>query len=209
MLDSFCDVITTTEETWLKTDEREEAISALEFLAELASTRPSNVHRWKWVIIVTHNAVQCFMVIALRQSDGRGPIPDDIMAKILQAEAKGEVPPREKLDDFMQLYKKIKTRSRMQKYGQSKHFTSTNEQDRAMKMLHHLRNEFLHFTPKGWSLEVSGGPDLCLQCLKIIDFLVRDSGTIWFGDDVKSKRYTSAMMAATQQFRSLQSAIRG
>jgi hypothetical protein len=118
------------------------------------------------------------MVIALRQSDGRRPIQDDIMAKIIQAEAKGEVPPREKLDDFMQLYKKIKTPSRMQKYGQSKHSTSTKDQDGAMKMLHHLRNEFLHFTPKGWSLEVNGGPHLCLECLKIIDFLVRDSGTI-------------------------------
>lgn len=209
VLDSFVTSFTTTEETWLKTDEGEEAVSALEFLAELASTLPSNVHRWKWVIIVTHDAVQCFMVIALRQSDGRGPIPDDLMAKIIPAEAKGEVPPREKLDDFMELYKKIKTPSRMEKYGQSKHFTSTTEQDRAMKMLHHLRNEFLHFTPKGWSLEVSGGPHLCLECLKIIDFLVHNSGTIWFASDVKSKRYTSAMAAVTQQFRNLQKAITG
>src|SRR5215813_7926362 len=91
-------------ESWLETDEREEAIAALEFLVELASALPSNIYRWKWVIIVTHNAVQCFMVIALRQSDGRGPIRDDIMAKIIAAEAKGEAPPMEKLDDFMQLY---------------------------------------------------------------------------------------------------------
>jgi hypothetical protein len=200
---------TTTEETWLETDESEEAIAALEFLAELASTLRSNIRRWKWVIIVTHNAVQCFMVIALRQSDGRGPIRDDIMAKIIQAQAKDEVPPTEKLDDFMELYKKIKTPSRMQKYGQSKHFTSTKDQDRAIKMLHDLRNEFLHFTPKGWSLEVSGGPHLCLQCLEIIHFLVHDSGTIWFGSEAKSKRCTSAMAAVTQQFRNIQGAIKG
>src|SRR5262245_12017481 len=43
--------------SWLETDEREEAIAALEFLVELASALPSNIYRWKWVIIVTHSAV--------------------------------------------------------------------------------------------------------------------------------------------------------
>jgi hypothetical protein len=88
---------------WLQTDEREEAVAALEFLVELTSTLPSNIYRWKWIIIVMHNAIQCFMVIALRQSDGRGPIRDDIMAKINRAIDKGEIPPSEKLDDFMPL----------------------------------------------------------------------------------------------------------
>jgi hypothetical protein len=92
-----------TDRTWLETDEREEAIAALEFLVEISSTLRTNIYRWKWVIVVLHNAVQCFMVIALRQSDGRGPIRDDIMTKINQALDEGEIPPTEKLDDFMML----------------------------------------------------------------------------------------------------------
>jgi hypothetical protein len=194
-------------DTWLQTDEREEAIAALEFLAELACTLPSNIYRWKWVIIAMHNAVQSFIVVALLQSDGRGPIRDDVMAEIRQAVHRNEVPPKEKLDDFMTLYKKTKTAARMQKYVHSKHLIATADQDLAMKKVNELRNEFLHFTPKGWSLEISGGPALCLHCLKIIDFLVSDSGTIWFASDTYIARYKSAMATVTQQFGNLQNAF--
>jgi hypothetical protein len=95
----------------------------------------------------------------------------------------------------------------MQKYGCSKHFTATTDQDRAVKKLNDLRNEFLHFTPKGWSLDVSGGPALCLQCLEIIDFLVNESGTIWFGSVDDRARYDSAMAKVIHEFENLEKAI--
>jgi hypothetical protein len=95
----------------------------------------------------------------------------------------------------------------MQKYGDSKHLKATREQDLAMKKLHDLRNEFLHFTPKGWSLEVSGGPALCLHGLGVIEFLARGSGTIWWRSGDERSRYDSAIAKLIEELRTLKTAI--
>jgi hypothetical protein len=196
-----------TGQSWLETDENEEAIAALEFLAEITRALRSSAYHWKWIIIVLHNAIQCFMVIALRQSDGRGPIQDKCMAKIIQALDRNEMPPREKLDDFMTLHKKIKTPERMRKYGRSKHLNATADEDLAMEKLNDLRNEFLHFTPRGWSLEVTGAPTLCLRCLRIVDFLVSESGTILWYEKNQRSRYDSSKTKLFEEFRALETAM--
>lgn len=188
---------------WLKTDEREEGLAALEFLTEISAPLPSDNYRWKWVFVVLHNAVQAFMVLALRQSDGGGPIRDDVMAKIRRAWETKTIPPAEKLDSFLGLYKKIKRAERMQKYGQSRPLVATPEQDRSMKTLHELRNDFLHFTPKGWALELSGAVDISLNSLEIIRFLVNESGTIWWHDESERERFSSSWQNLHSQFQGL------
>ena len=44
-----------------------------------------------------------------------------------------------------------------------------------MKNLNFIRNEFVHFTPKGWSLELSGAPRIAIDCLDVAEFLVKRS----------------------------------
>ena len=61
-------------EIWLRTDEIEELIGALEHCAELAGTLRSNVNvqRWKWLILALHNTVQGACTCALRGNDSAG-----------------------------------------------------------------------------------------------------------------------------------------
>ena len=188
---------------WLETDEREEALAALEFLIEILAPLPGDTYRWKWVFVVMHNAVQAFMVLALRQSDGRGPIRDDVMFKILEALRLKTVPPVERLDSFPNLYRKIKITERMQKYGRSKPFVATSSQDYSMRKVHELRNEFLHFTPKGWALDLAGAVDICLDCLQIIGFLAEESGTIWWMHESEGKRFSFSLEKLRSQFQAL------
>lgn len=180
---------------WLRTDETKEAISALEMLAEAAPSLTTDFYRWKWVIISTHNALQGFMVLALRHGNGLLALKDEIAAQWLKAYREGGQYPVEKLDNFLNLYKKVKS-DRMLCYGHSKKFIATPDHNRSVKKLNELRNEFIHFVPKGWSLELTGLPGICLHCLEVIEFLGWESGNIIFYEDVQEKRAMSALREA-------------
>jgi hypothetical protein len=177
---------------WLRTDETEEAISALEMLAETAPSLIADIYRWKWVIISAHNALQGFMVIALRQGNGLLALKDNIAAQWLRANREGGEYPVEKLDNFLNLYKKVKS-DRMLCYGHSKKYVATPDHNRSVKKLNELRNEFIHFVPKGWSLEVTGLPEICLNCLEVIEFLAWESGNITLYEENQQERVRSAV----------------
>lgn len=163
----------------LKTDETLEAVSALEMAAEAVERVSNDVYRWRWVIISIHMALQGFMVLALRGSDGLRPLKDKIAEDWLKAQREGGKRPEEKLDSFLNLYKKIKSK-RMLFYGHSKQFVSAGTQDRSIKKMNSLRNDFIHFLPKLWIIEISGLPRISLDCLDVVEFLGWQSGNIFW-----------------------------
>ena len=185
-------------ERYLRTDEYEEAISALEFLSELIPTTASDVYRWKWVILALHSAMQGFMVLALRGSNGLAALKDDVAKAWLGAQEKGTKLPEERLDRFESLYKKIK-HDQMLIYSNSKKFSPTSSQGRSVNKLKDLRDDFIHFVPKGWSLEVSGLPTLCQDCLAIIEFLGWDCGNvIWHELEVETRAKNAIAKARSE-----------
>ena len=180
---------------FLRTDETEEAISALEMLSEITPFLVKDIYRWKWAIIATHNALQGFMVLALRHGNGLLALKDKIAAEWLKAYREGGKRPVEKLDNFLNLYKKVKS-ERMLCYGHSKKFIAKPDHNWAVNKLNELRNEFVHFVPKGWSLELIGLPEICLNCLEIIEFLGWESGNIIFHRENQQLRAMSSLKIA-------------
>jgi hypothetical protein len=178
-----------------KTDETEEAISALEMVAEQSVRMQEDTYRWKWIILAIHNALQGFMVLALRSGNGLRPLRDDIAAAWLKAYQEGKNPPQEKLDSFLNLYKKIKS-ERMLFYVHSKKFLPKVRQESSIKKLNSLRNDFIHFLPRMWVLEVGGLPQICLDCLDAIQFLAWESGNIFWRSEIHEKRAQQALSIA-------------
>ena len=82
--------------------------------------------------------------------------------------------------NFMDLYKYIKSEDRMKIGIDSKNFLASKETDYAMKTLNEIRNNFIHFVPSHWSLEISMLPELCKSVLCVIEFLILESGNIRF-----------------------------
>jgi hypothetical protein len=96
-------------ERWFRTDEAEETLSALEIVADALLRVRSNLYQWKWAILALHGAVQGFMVLALRGSNGLHALRDEDAQRWLEAHDRGEpYPTNLKLDDFLSLYDKIK-----------------------------------------------------------------------------------------------------
>ncbi len=178
--------------TYLRTDEAEEALSALEALGEFLPAAHRDPYRWKWALLALHNALQGFMVLALRGSNGLAALRDDVAEEWLKAHEAGGPYPSERLDSFQGLYAKIKG-DRMRVFGHSKPFAPKGSQGRSVKLLNSLRDEFIHFTPKGWSLELSGLPKMCLDCLDVIEFLYRDSGNVVLYEESQHRRVQSSL----------------
>ncbi|MFC7369427.1 hypothetical protein [Vreelandella zhaodongensis] len=169
-------------ENWLRTDELEESVSALRMMRDTALKVANDVYQWKWIVIASHNALQGFMVLALRNGNNLTVMPDKLAGKWLEAYRADKPLPEERLDSFPNLYKKIKGED-MERLVMSRCFTATAEQDRCVKKLQELRNDFIHFIPKGWSIEVSGLPSLCLAIIEIIEFLGWESfNVLWHNE---------------------------
>ncbi|MDT8419215.1 MAG: hypothetical protein RQ754_02185 [Desulfuromonadales bacterium] len=171
---------------WFRTDEFEEATLSLEKVAETSDQIANDPSQWRWVVIALHNAVQGFMVLALRGTNNISILELESAKEWLKAlPTGGPYPKFEKLDSFLNLYKKIKS-DRMLMYGHSKKFTPQGSQGGSIKKLNQFRNEFIHFIPKGWSIEVSGMPSICIDCLNIIGFLGWESGNVrWDENDIE------------------------
>jgi hypothetical protein len=166
-------------EHWLRTDEIDESVSALRMMRDTTSKVANDVYQWKWIIIASHNALQGFMVLALRNGNNLTIMPGKLAGKWLEAYRADKPLPEERLDSFPNLYQKIKGEE-MERLVMSRRFAATAEHDRCVKKLQDLRNDFIHFVPKGWSIEVSGLPSLCLTVLGIIEFLGWESfNVLW------------------------------
>ena len=104
--------------------------------------------------------------------------------KVSDDERRGKSPRNNlKLIGFTDLYAWIK-RNKMLMYTDSQKFVPRGTQGRSIKMLNRLRNDFVHFKPKHWLLELEGLPTIATDCLEIAEFLAWESGNVmWHRDD--------------------------
>lgn len=164
---------------YLGTDEEAEAANAVKMAAHFASRVHEDLHLWRWIIIATHNAAQGATVLSLRHGNALSALTDECCAAWMQAYEKHETPPPEKLDPYLNPYKKVK-HSQWGQLGGNKRFVPSGSEEKDIKYLNSLRNDFIHFTPKGWSLGVSGLPRVCLSTARLISFLALDTQNVFW-----------------------------
>lgn len=192
-------------ENFLITDTFNEAIFSLEVIVEWLERVEKDVYYWKWIILALHNSVQGFMVLALQGSNGLMALSDNSLKKVMESYKDDKPPPvsLDKLDSFLNLYKKVKSKETMCFYIHSKEVTPSSTLDRNMKKLNSLRNDFVHFVPKLLGLEVSSLPEMCIDCLGLIYFLALKCGNVILykdGDLERCKRIISTIKRILTRF---------
>ena len=155
---------------YLRTDEEAEVADAIEMAVGFSDGLEANPHLWRWVIIALHNAVQGSMVLSLRHGNGLLALTKECYEKWMSAYENHTPYPQDELDRYLNLYKKVK-HSETGQAGGNQCFKPRGTEGKNIKRLNSLRNEFIHFTPKGWSLEIDGLPRLCIDCSRLISFL--------------------------------------
>src|SRR4051812_25537951 len=80
---------------FVRFNEWEDAIAALELVASTSKNVRENPSLWKWVVIAAQNAMQAGMVLALAGTDGCGALREKSQERNrawLQNDPKGEQP---------------------------------------------------------------------------------------------------------------------
>lgn len=167
---------------WLRIDERMEAVNSLEKTYQFLLEIHEDPYNWKWVIIALHNATQAFMVLALMGTASLNVVKD--REKWFEAIRLGnEYPKQQFLLNFLKLYNDIKLKDRMMQNIYSKSFLCSEEIDGSMEKINELRNNFIHFIPCNWSIEIALFPEVCRQVLSVVEFLILESGNVRFYDN--------------------------
>ena len=162
---------------FLRFDEREDTISALEHAVDVASTLNAKPLNWKWLLIAIHNALQGALVCTLSGSDGTGALSESSMKKVwdwyeASFEDSKTQHPTEWLAPPLELFKRVKKQKYMQEYGGAAVVT-TPQEDKDIPKLNVLRRGFAHYTPRYWCIETAGLPRIVLNAVGVVEKLLR------------------------------------
>jgi len=94
-----------------RTNEKIESIISLEFVSEQSDMVSEDVFKWKWILIGLHNALQNFMVCALRGTENTNVLASKSALKWLEefwnrmSDNKHKWKyPKQRLDSFTNLF---------------------------------------------------------------------------------------------------------
>jgi hypothetical protein len=189
-----------------RTNEKLEAINSLEFVSEQVDKVSDDISKWKWIIIGLHNALQNYMVCALRGTENTNVLSKkssnnwltEFFNRMHSPKDKWKYP-EERLDSFTNLFEKMQS-DMMKKYSNGKAFIPTQSQIDSVIDLNLFRNEFIHFVPKGWSLGITGLPTLVVEVLGIIEFLAFESSNIRWSEESEKTRTRNAISNIKNKF---------
>jgi len=154
----------------------DEMTNALDFLEKsfcFLQTVEQEPQNWKWVIIAIHSAIYGFAVSACR-----GPNSESVIIKTKNGD--------KKLIYFEEALRRCQDSDLMSVNINYKYYKFSDDQKSSLRRLQKIfRNNFEHFTPKTWLIEIHEMPLLILDCLDVIKLIINFSG---IGLRLKSSR---------------------
>jgi hypothetical protein len=130
-------------------DEREDVLTSTDLLAIVTPKLKKQPSYWKWMTIAAHNGLQGALVCAIQNTSATNVLNKESATKMLNylKTLEGDRP-QEYLADFVTLLKEY--RKKYPSHG------ITPEQLKSIHGLHkQFRNNFAHFVPKGWWIEIA------------------------------------------------------
>ncbi len=144
-----------------------EEINSFDFLEKsyfYISQRKVKPLDWKWVSIALHGALYGFAVCVLKGTN---------YERVLEKNKKGIG----RLISFDEAVKRCQKSEYVKMTIDSKALVLSDGQKESIRVLKDiLRNNFIHYVPSNWSIEIHGCPRMAIDILDIISFLVFESG---------------------------------
>ena len=181
--------------SFLRIDERSDVLTSLSACLVCLRHCEDDPGLWKWAILTLHSAMVCHLsgtaqLGALSEksaSDWLDWHERDRKGEIRRIDcgtnelgipryrfAEGSGPPPERLADARELFKRLDDELKRIEPGAGGLVEITVSERASFQRLHGLRNNFSHFTPKGWSIEIDGLPSMFLNVLGIIEKIATD-----------------------------------
>ncbi len=171
----------TIEPRYLRLSEHSNALDYLDRAHEFMLQTDHDDLAWKWVVLALHGALYGFAICACTQGN---------FENVLQRNKKGDVRRNKKgkghLIGFRTAMKQCQDPSVV---GAARALRLSQEQYGSISKLHGLlRNNFEHYVPKGWSIEIHDMPQIAMDVLDAICFLaLRTGAAIHLTSDQKKR----------------------
>ena len=164
----------------------------------LIETKRSD-HAWKWVVLSLHSALQGAMICHLSGTASVGALTkrsgdkwhawhekdrnsaiesvddgvDEFRIPRRRIKHSSDNPPQDRIADAKALFERLTSpSSRLESTGGP--IAVASKHRKSFRRLHDLRNDFTHFSPKGWSIEVEFIRDAARDVLDGIDWIEQD-----------------------------------
>ena len=168
--------------TFVRADECQDVLGSLEQCAFSLAQASRSDRAWKWVVLSLHSALQGAMVCHLSGTEQLGALQECNATewhkwnKSIQEgnEAAAGAPPRPRLANADELFKRLHGSAARIEDGCGGVISVTEQQKASFKRLHDLRNEFSHFSPKGWIIGLSGTMQAIDDVLNIMRLIADD-----------------------------------
>jgi predicted aminopeptidase len=167
----------------------------LEHLCFSLRRLPAVQHEWKWAIIAAHSVLQGSLICVLLGKDDKGHLSEasrkDFFRWVEDSRTNPAIQrPKERVADFPALLKRAKNPAWMS-MSDGMPIKLGADADRDLKRLHELRNEFMHFSAPGWSIEVAGLPRIVNVPVKLAQLLLltHPASTLRLYDSEKVSRF--------------------
>ena len=144
---------------WLRASEETNALDHLRKVSFFAHQTESDEWAWKWLSISLHGALYGFSISVAKGTDSLSVVKNGHLIPIWEA---------------LNICKELSERNLL---IQSSKLVITNKQNDAIKLMTSvLRNEFMHFQPKSWSISLLGLPNMVINIVSVIHWLALESG---------------------------------
>lgn len=183
---------------YLRTDSLDDALSSFELASLFFDQAQSDNRYWKWFVIAMHSGVQGCFALALAKSHGLLVQKPGVAAKMLAAiEARTEIPSPH-MDNFLRLYSKLQSEG-IFKSTEDLPVQRSREQEEGLKSLDELRDEFLHFNTKSWSIELALIETAARAAIGVAQSLLLKNSVIQIYDDDAIQRAELAIKGLAQR----------
>lgn len=187
--------------SFIRTDTAEDAVASFELASVFLRAAQSDARYWKWFVIACHAGVQGVFALVLERGDGLLVQKPGVMQRTLQAFSAGTPVPEPHMDNFARLYQKVQCRRNLRSSA-AEPVIPTPERDAAIASLNELRDQFLHFNVKGWSIEVELVRSSARQCIGIASFLLGQSAAVLWHEAQHEERAKSTLLLLDEQLMS-------
>ncbi|MBZ0162821.1 MAG: hypothetical protein K8H74_08920 [Notoacmeibacter sp.] len=162
-------------ENWIRTDEAEDVVASIRHVIRSAKFVGEDPVAWKWVVIALHSALQGACVCHLTTTAAPvGAVTERNAGEWLAYFERlrtnpNAKPPKTYLMSLPDLLRAVRKPHSAGGGGNTAGVAISESELSWLRRFHEeIRNQFTHFEPMGWSIEVSGIPEIAKLVARII-----------------------------------------
>jgi hypothetical protein len=169
--------MTEIESKWLRIDTLSNAIDYLEQAIRFIKETDKNDIAWKWAIISLYGALYSFAICACKGTDG---------TSVTYLTKKGD----RMLIGFNEALRRCQDDDYMRHIYNSNPLVISEQIEKSVNLLKdEYRNNFEHFQPMGWSIELHNLPIMAIDIFDVIKYLALETGysRVHMSEDLRQK----------------------